>query len=160
MMADRTVSVSVDSHAALAALDRVKAAAGGEPATMRQVSLAMRQQVYNAFRFERAPDGTGWVPLSPLTLRARARVGNHSQQKLIATGAMYASIEAENTQAEASISVGSGLPDKRAWYNQMGTPRAPARPFLPMNESGPAPTQAWIDAVMRPLKEALEDATQ
>lgn len=159
-MADRTLSVKIDNRDALAALDRVSRTAGGDPAAMRKIALAMKQEVYNAFRFQRAPDGTGWVPLSPLTLRARARIGNHSQQPLIATGAMYASIEAENSSTEASISVGSGLPDRRAWYNQMGTPRAPARPFLPMNEAGPAPTQAWIEAVMKPLRDSLEEAAQ
>ncbi len=151
-----TFSVALDDAKARAMLDRV-AKVGSGAKTMRAVSLVLRNLTHEAFR-----DGAAnWPPLSPATLAARARKGNHSKQPLIATGAMYASIEASNTDTEASVSVGDGLPDARAWYNQFGTLRAPARPFLPITNFGtPNPTQAWLDAVMEPVRKEMAEAVE
>lgn len=152
------IAISVDDAGARAALMRLAAVGRGNPKVMRTVALAMQQAVYNAFRFQQAPDGSPWPPLSPLTLRARARKGNHNQQPLIATGAMYRSIESDSNSNEASVAVGAGLPDARAWWNQFGTTRAPARSLLPVTESAAIPTAAWLDAVMAPIDDALREA--
>ena len=152
------VTISVDDADARAALTRLAAVGRGNPKVMRTVALAMQQAAYNTFRFQRAPDGSPWPPLSPLTLRARARKSNHSQQPLIATGAMYRSIASDSSANEASVAIGAGLPDARAWWNQFGTTRAPARPLLPVTEFAAVPSAAWLDAVMAPIDQALHEA--
>jgi len=152
------IAISVDDAGASGALTRLAAVGRGNPKVMRTVALAMQQAVYNAFRFQQAPDGSPWPPLAPLTLRARARKGNHSQQPLIATGAMYRSITSDSSATEASIAIGAGLPDARAWWNQFGTTRAPARPLLPVTEFAAAPTAAWLDTLMAPIDQALREA--
>lgn len=153
-------TVTVDDKDAQAMLARIAQVAGGSEKVLKKVALAAKQEVYNAFRFQRAPDGSDWPALKAATLRARARKGNHSLQPLIATGKMYASIEAENTATEAVVSVGGGLPDARAWYNQFGTLKSPSRAFLPITTTGVAqPTAQWLDAVMAPIRKALEEAS-
>lgn len=152
------ITVTVDDANARVAFANLREVAAGDPKVMRQISLALKQEVYNAFRFQRSPLGVQWPGLSPLTLAARARKGNNSQQPLIATGDMHKSIEPDSTDTSAGITVGAGLPDARAWYNQFGTLTAPARPFLPMTTSGAALPQAWLDAVSAPVREALEKA--
>lgn len=150
-------SVSFDDKAAQAMLGRV----GGVPGekAMRAASLAAKQLVFNAFRFSAAPDGSAWLPLSPLTLASRKHKGNSSIQPLIATGAMYKSVEAANTATEASVTIGEGLPDARSWYSQFGTLRNPARAMLPISTMGAAnPTQAWLDTVSKPINDAMREA--
>jgi len=149
------VQITVDDKAARATLERLGKVAAGDPDVMREVSLAAKQVIYNAFRFQQSPDGHPWPALASATLKARARKGNHSIQPLIATGAMYASIEAFHSANVAGVTMGDGLPDKRAWYNQHGTLTAPARPSFPTSDAG-----GWLDAVMAPVRKALEDATQ
>lgn len=159
MMAEFTVTI--DDKAAQAALKRLQNVATGTGKVMRQVSLAAKQEVYNAFRFQHGPDGHAWPALKSATLKGRARRGNHSTQPLIDTGKMYASIEAENTETTASVSIGDGLPDARTWYNQFGTLKNPARPMLPVGTMGTAQApQAWLDAVMAPVRKALAEAVQ
>lgn len=150
-------SVTVDARNALALLDRVADAAVPGEKVMRQVGLAAKQLAYDAFRFEQSPDGRSWPALANATIDARRRKGNHSIQPLVATGAMHASIEARSTDSEATLTVGVGLPDKRAWYNQFGTLKAPARPYLPIATTGVAnPTQAWLDTVYAPLRAQID----
>lgn len=153
-----TITITVDGKAAQDMLSRIVPTVVSDK-TMRQMSLAMKQQVYNAFRFQRAPDGKAWPGLSPLTLARRAKRGNHSIQPLIDTGAMYASIEPANTASEASVTMGVAQ-DARAIWNQFGTSRAPARPVFPMTESAVNLTQAWLDGVvLAPVRDAFDRAT-
>lgn len=152
------LSVTVDDRSAQALFARLEQFGRFDARLMRKVGLAAKQEAYNAFRFEQSPDGRPWPALANATLGARRRKGNHSIQPLVATGAMYASIEAEATDTEATLTVGAGLPDKRAWYNQFGTLKAPERPFLPLTTAGANPPQAWLDAVFAPLREALDEA--
>lgn len=148
------VSITVDDTAARAMLARV-GSAGTDAKTMRKVAMAAKQQVYNAFRFQQAPDGAPWPGLSPLTIAARKRKGNASTQPLIATGAMYASVDAEGFDGEALVSVGKGLSDARAWYNQFGTSKIPARAMLP--DAGQLPP-AWLADIQRVTQTALAEA--
>ena len=156
-----TATITIDDETAQAMLARV----GGVPGAkaMRQVALAMRQEVYNAFRQRAAPDGTPWPPLSPLTIAARKRRGNKSIQPLVATGDMYRSIKEASTEADATVSIGDGLPDARAWYNQFGTLDAgghsPARAMLPVSRSGAEPTAEWLARVTQPIHDAIKAAT-
>lgn len=147
------LKIEVNDTAAQAALSKLRAVAAGDPRVMQRVSLAAKQVIYDAFRFQQSPDGHAWPALASATLKARARKGNHSLQPLVATGAMYASIEASHSSTHAGVTMGSGLPDKRAWYNQNGTLHAPARPAFPTTDAG-----GWLDAVMAPVREALEAA--
>lgn len=151
--------IKVDDAQARAMLDRVAKAATVNDKAMRASSLSLKQRVYETFRGARDPWGKAWPPLSPLTLKARRRRGNASVQPLVDTGAMYASIEAANTATEASVSVGAGLPDARAWYNNFGTLRNPARAFMPINSMGTveAPDD-WIAPVREIWRKALEEA--
>lgn len=157
-----TITFTLDDKAAQAALSRLAAAAEGSAPVMRKVALAMKQEAYNAFRFQQSPGGGAWPALASATLSGRRRRGNASLQPLIDTGKMYASIEAENTDSEASISIGGGLPDARAWYNQFGTLHAgghtPPRRMLPITETAANPTDAWLEKARAPIREALEAA--
>ena len=152
------VSITLDDAKVQATFAKLKQLGQGSDKTNRAISLAMKQEVYNAFRFQRSPMGAAWPPLSPLTTDARKRKGNSSKQPLIATGAMFKSIEPAHTATEASITVGEGLPDARAWYTQFGM-RNPTknRPFFPDAQSTP---QAWLDAVFAPVHEALKNAIE
>jgi|GEM_PF-2211789 len=157
-----TVTITLDDKTAQAVLKR----AGGVPGekAMRAASLEMKQGAYNAFRFASSPDGTPWPALKAATLNARARRGNHSIQPLIDTGAMYGGIEAANTATDASVTIGDGLPDARAWYNQFGTlaagGRVPARAMLPMTQSAANPTQAWLETVLKPIRDSITETTE
>ncbi len=148
-------TIALDDSAAREKLARI-AAAGRSPNAMRGVALAAKQQVYNAFRLQQGPDGHAWPALAAATLKARARKGHHGLQPLIDTGKMYESIAESNTDTTATVSIGEKLPDARAWYNQHGTLRAPARPMLPI--SGDAVTPAWWQAIRAPIIAEFEKA--
>lgn len=154
-----TVTITVDDKGAQALLARVGALPGSR--AMRGVSLEMKQEVYNAFRDRRDPStGVAWPNLSPLTLALRARRGNHSLQPLIDTGAMYAGIEADSTATQASVTMGENVPDARAVWSQFGTQRAPARASFPMSQSAATPTQAWLDTVLKPIRDEIDKAIE
>lgn len=149
-----TVTITLDDKDAQALLARAGALPGEK--SMRGASLAMKQEVYNAFRFQRDPsNGAAWPALKAVTLRARAKRGNHSIQPLIDTNAMYGSIEPANTATQASVTMGVEK-DARAVWNQFGTPRVPARATFPMTQTTATPTQAWLDAVLKPIRDAVE----
>lgn len=154
-----TVTITLDDKDAQALLARAGASGKNEKA-MRAASLAMKQLVYNAFRFTTAPDGSQWKKLSEATLASRKR-RMQGIDPLKATNAMYNGIEAANTATDASVTIGEGLPDARAWYNQFGTLRNPARAMLPIGTMGTSnPTQAWLDAVLEPVRDAMNEAVE
>lgn len=157
-MADFTITV--DDKAVRAKLDHLAAIGVPGEKVMRQVALAAKQETYNTFRFSRAPGGAPWPALKSATLKARQRKGSFSTQPLIATGKMYAGIESDATDSTATVTVGGGLPDARAWYNQFGTLKSPQRAFLPISTMGtPDPTADWLRRVRKPIDDAVKAAT-
>src|SRR5690606_9137480 len=108
-----------------------------------------------------------WPPHSPLTLKARRRRGNASQQKLINTGAQWRSIRSDSSDLEAAVIAGEGIADPRAVVNQFGTTNAgrsrsvciPARPFFPLRSETPEIPEKWWERLRVPVAKALENAT-
>lgn len=150
------MTILVDDREAQAKLARIAALAKRPP--MGAIADAMEQEVRDTYRRETDPWGAPWPPHAPSTLKARRRRGSASRQKLLDTGAMFASIKREHTETTASVSVGEGLPDPRAVVNQFGNSRIPARAFLPIKSPGTAtPTQTWLSIVTAPIERALED---
>lgn len=135
------------------------------PAT-KDMATALAQSIRTAFRSERDPWGAPWPPHSPLTIKARRRRGNASQQRLIDTGRLYGSIRDTYTDTTVTVTAGEGLPDPRAVVNQFGTTNAgrgrnvriPARPFFPLRDertaSLPDQWQAQINEIIADRFEA------
>lgn len=151
--------ITVDDTEVRAAFKRLRKL-DHDPKLLKRIALAAKQEAYDTFRHETDPWGQPWPPLATSTLKARARKGNYSQQMLIDTGKLYASIEGEVQGHDVVLSAGSGLPDERAWWNQFGTDTAPAREFFPVSHMGAAdPPQNWWDRVLiAPVDEAIDKA--
>lgn len=157
-----TFNITVDDADAMAMLNKL-GAVGNDPKVLKKIGLAAKQEAYNAFRTQTAPWGTPWQALAESTLKTRARKGNHNTQPLIDTGAMYASIEAQVSGDSVLLSVGNGLPDARAWYNQFVTDNAPQRAFFPIHDAAaPAnPSDEWLQRVLvAPVEAAITEATR
>jgi len=82
---------------------------------------------------------------------------------------MYASIKASSTPQQAVIEAGEGIeyfnvhqfgnPDNKAWGR--GSAPIPARPMFPMRDEREAAFPAdWLEEVMIPLREAIQEAAQ
>lgn len=161
------VTITVDDRGAQAMLDRVLMV-GKHPAAKAvadQLYMLVRQTYYYD---QTDPWGRPWPPHSPLTLKARRRRRNPSQQLLIDTGKLWASIKSSHTDTEAVVTAGQGLPDPRAVVNQFGTGNAgrsrnvriPARPFFPLrNETTADIPQRWWPTLVEPVQKALTEAT-
>lgn len=160
------VTITVDDRGAQAMLDRVLMV-GKHPAA-KAVADQLYMLVRDAYRSESDPWGRAWPPHSPLTLKARRKRGNASQQKLIDTDKLWASIKSSHTDTEAVVTAGQGLPDPRAVVNQFGTSNAgrsrnvriPTRPFFPLrNETTADIPQRWWPTLVEPVQKALAEAT-
>ena len=159
------VTITVDDRGAQAMLDRVLMV-GKHPAA-KAVADQLYMLVRNSFRSERDPWGGAWPPHSPLTLKARRRRRNPSQQLLVDRGKLWESIKSSYTDTEAIITAGQGLPDPRAVVNQFGTSNAgrsrnvriPARPFFPLRGDAADIPQRWWPTLVEPVQKALEEAT-
>jgi phage gpG-like protein len=84
--------------------------------------------VQDGFRNERAPDGTGWQPLSQATIAKK-----NSSRILVDNGLMRNSWNYRVTETVVTI----GTNDPKAPFHQYGTRRIPIREMLP---SGQLPT--------------------
>lgn len=145
------MSGSVEIQGMEATLSRIDSVAsyGGER-TMRVVALVMEQELRNAFRDQADPWGSSWPAHADATIQKRLRAGNTSTQKLIDTGAMYASTEHASTSDSASVSM-----DGPAEVHQFGNSRIPPRPMFPVDHSHDGPPQQWWDAVTAPIVRAI-----
>lgn len=161
------MSITVDDRAAQAMFDRVLMV-GRHPAS-KAVADQLYMLVRNSYRSEADPWGRPWPPHSPLTLKARRKRGNASQQKLLDSGRLWASIKSDHTDTEAIVTAGQGLGDPRATVNQFGTENAgrsrnvriPARPFFPLRAAADADIpQRWWPVLVAPIQKALEEAVE
>ncbi len=159
------VSITLDDRAAQAALDRATQVARRPPT--RAMADVLYNLVRQTFRAERDPWGGVWPAHSPLTLAARRRRGEASQQKLMASGDLWKSIGRSHTDTNITVTAGEGLLDPRATANQFGTStagrsrnvRIPARPFFPLRSATAADIPApWWPPILAPLNRALEEA--
>lgn len=155
-----TLTVIVEDSQARALIERF-AALGIETAPLtRESSLLMEQEVRNTFRNEADPWGQSWPPHAPSTVNKRIRASNTSTQKLIDTGAMYASVEHTADDTSASVSM-----DGPAEVHQFGTlnagrghnTRIPPRPMFPIDDDREPPDN-WWDAISAPFVHAYDGA--
>lgn len=154
------LTVIVEDAQARALIDRfVELGVETAPLT-RESALLMEQEARNAFRSESDPWGAPWPPHAPSTVNKRVRAGNTSTQKLIDTGAMYASMSNESDPTSASVSM-----DGPAEVHQFGTMNAgrghnvriPPRPIFPIDDDREPPGN-WWDAVSAPFVAAYDRA--
>ncbi len=150
------------------------------PAVWRAVGLILYRESMRCFKEQRAPDGTPWAPLSPMTIwkRAYKRLGSYrntlkrkkllhtskykkfttSMKILQDTGRLRGSISFRAEGAAAVI--GSGL--RYARVHQLGGKtedgkyNIPARPFLGLSSSGRQDVVKIINAFLQ--KEAEKAA--
>lgn len=161
-----SLSMHLDDSDFQGTIARLSDAAARPP--MKDVATELAQHARETFRRERDPWGAPWPPHSPLTLKARRRRGNASQQRLIDSGAMYASIRDDYTDTTATVTMGEGLPDPRAVVHQFGTQtagrsrniRIPARPVFPIRAGSAAPPKPWWEPVFTVVSRWLRRAAQ
>lgn len=109
----------------------------------------LKTLVDDSFDQSRAPDGTGWEPLKPATVRKRRR---GSSKPLVDTGQLRNSIT--SVALNASLRVGTNVP--YAGVHQFGGGRGiPARPFLPISSTGDFVERGPAGEFMSRLKAAL-----
>ena len=72
----------------------------------------------------------GWAPLKDTTIERKVRGGYAVPAPLKRTGQMRSGIEIEVIPMRSSVFGAVGSDDKAAVFQEMGTSRMPARPFL------------------------------
>ena len=164
-----TLSAIVDDSEMLATFAKVLAETAGSPESYSKIAELLHDRIRGTFREMTDPWGQPWPPHSPVTLAARERAGEASVQMLISKGAMYASIKASSTPQQAVIEAGEGIEyfnvhqfgnaKNKAWGR--GSAPIPARPMFPMRDEREAAFPAdWLEEVLIPLREAIQEAAQ
>jgi len=118
--------------------------------------------VRNNFLSERAPDGTPWASLRPITLARRQKAGHASTTILRASGKMASEINYQVT--DQNVRIGSPAPQAAVMHfgaaqgafgrTSRGGPipwgNIPARPFLGLSEADETMilriAEAWLEA--------------
>lgn len=113
---------------------------------LRVVAEDLKAVTDDSFRESRSPSGTPWKPLSPATIKKR-RQG--SSKPLVDTGNLRNSISARASRK--AIRFGTNTP--YAPPHQFGGEHIPARPYLPVTESG-----SFMDS--GPAAEFVDDAEE
>ena len=157
-------SVTKDDERAQALLQRLATIVANPRGALSQSAQALDRLVRNTFEDKRDPWGQAWARHAPATTAARDRT-NASDQILIDTGAMFATLNATADESSVSVSVGTeyasyqqfGDPNHRAWGGPVSP--LPARPFLPERAPGvvdiPAP---WWYEILFPIEAAIDRA--
>lgn len=160
-----TTRVEIDDRAALAMLERLRASGANPRKLHDEVGAAFVELVALTFDAAADPWGSAWAALSPVTIDRRRK---GSSKPLNDLGLLRASVESRADDSGVEISVGRA--DRPAGPHQFGNPsnrmfgRAlaplPARPMLPLDESGVrlAGTE-YGDVLLDLADQFLEDAT-
>lgn len=72
----------------------------------------------------------GWKPLAPSTIADRVRHGYSPNEPLLRSGGMRGSIESEAEIDGFGVTGAIGSDEVKALWQELGTSRAPPRPFL------------------------------
>lgn len=116
--------------------------------------------VKGTFESRRSPWGTPWKRLSQVTLRERLRV-QYGTEPLRASGWLYASIRPVSGRSSFSVSVDAAYAEFHQFGNTQsqlwGRPSVvvPARPILPIRNTGPDLPRKWWNAVLEPFDRIL-----
>jgi len=150
-----SLEIIVDDREVAALLKNLADLGADTSKPMRTVSLLMDQEVRNTFRDQADPWGSPWPPHAPLTTERREARGNTSTQKLIDSGAMYASLEHTSDANSATVTM-----DGPAEIHQYGAGRIPPRPMFPDDDEHDGPPPNWWDAVTAPIFDAFDAAVE
>ena len=119
----------------------------------RVLAEDVKRLIDDSFAQSRSPGGEQWAALKPSTVRQR-RQG--SDQPLIDTGTLRNSAFARGTSQGVSFGAGASYGP----FHQFGTRRVPARPFLPVTQSGEfmrsGPAATEVAAIRRAIVEYLK----
>jgi len=147
-----TITLTLDDAAAQAAFaDLAKRCTDMTP-LMRRIAGHLQSVADDSFEFERAPDGTPWADLSPITKALRERRGAWPGKKLQVSGALALSFATDYGPAFAEI--GSNAPYARLQHKggMAGRGRkvsVPARPIIGISAEAHAAIEddviAWLD---------------
>lgn len=163
------IRIDTDEAQTKRLFDRVVAAVNNPERAMRSMSLDLRSLVHGTFRSETDPWGTAWPPHSPTTLAERKRKGILGRKLLVERAgpqSLFGSIAAENTASTATVTAGGnennfpevhqfGNPDNLAWGQALAP--IPARPFMPIDESGNVDfPRDWLIEMLAPLEKYLD----
>lgn len=161
-----TIFAKMSDAEAQAVFDRLEKALADKGPAFREIGERMEQRVRDAFRLEADPWGVQWPPHAPSTIADRERRGIAHAQKLIDSGDLYRSIDAEWDANSATISVGEGPSEAYASVHQFGERAGrmpgflmPRRSFLPLHSPDVAAIpDEWLDDVVAPLEDLLQKA--
>jgi len=119
------VSIGDSEGEIIAALERLRAAAGNLRPALAEIGEYLLQSTEGRFRAQAGPDGAPWAPLSPGYAKRKKR----NRSLILVLNGYLADFQAPQVAAE-SVSVGTDLPYGAA--HQFGRPdiNLPARPFL------------------------------
>ena len=137
-----TVTIKLDTGAALHKLNRTVGAFGDLTPALRSIAEGMLISTRDRFTAKQAPDGSKWAPLKPVTLKRKKRTGRGAGDILIQDGNLlgnlnytlgadyielgspmiYANVQQFGAQKGAFGQTAAGAPIP--WGN------IPARPFL------------------------------
>lgn len=160
------LSVTIDSRAADAMLDRVTEAAINPAKAMRAIGREVSNLIRSGFRAEIDPWGGPWADHSETTKTMRKRAGDAGVQKLMVSGALFDSIDYAADANSATVKAGDGLAYARV--HQEGNPNnrmfgkalapIPARPFFPIRNGAADIPENWWSAVVKPIDQLLAEA--
>ena len=150
------IKITVDTKATRDYLKRLEGRLRDLRPQNRSAASRLLQLVQQNFLSRKTPWGTPWRRLAKSTLRERIRLG-YGSDPLRASGWLYASLRPNSGRSSFGISALAsyaefhqfGNPDSLAWGR--GRVNVPARPFLPVKESGPDMPVRWWDALLEPF---------
>ena len=141
------IRIVVDDRELSDALRRLRSRAEDLSPFMADAAELILTVTEEAFDAQRSPDGTPWPDLAPATWKRK-----RTRRKLYESGNLQGSLSADSDAHSATVGVGA---TSRGFaygiVHQLGSRRVPARPFLPVDESG-----ALTESVKEELLELLE----
>jgi len=135
-MSGISYKLTIDDTAMRASLDTLMDRMANRQGFFKNVGEHLLNSVHDNFAAERAPDGTPWQPLSPVTIAARQRHGDAPLSILRVTGGLVGSINyAADSDAVrvGTAKVYAAIHHFGGQAGRGGKVTIPARPYLGMS---------------------------
>lgn len=165
-MSSNQLSLQYDDSEVQAKLSALLQVSGGDEKAMGRIETALFALLEKTFRTEIDPYGVPWASWKhPEQMeKARTKIGKEGEtQILVFTSALYDSKQGSHDATTATLTIGEGLPDAYAIWQQFGVPEnnLPSRKMFPLKSIDEADfPQDWVDQILTPLTYMLNTVLQ